>query len=221
MAARRELTDTDRGVAENLVRLVQVVFGFVLAQSLGSESAVVLRPWRAGNRLDAVALLGVYVTTVMSWIDWHATIARHPYDFSERHGLRIAERLRFGVDLFVVSVYAFTLFAVRELATSGAGLYLFGYVAMFAGYVVSGWLRRRRYGPAASILPPIVVFGTVALLAWVGLLVLEANDWGGSRGRAWGGVLMAVATMFAFRFVHTRARVRWRVRRAAAAAEPS
>jgi hypothetical protein len=213
------LTDSaaERQVSDQLVRLVQVVFGFVLAQSLGLYSAVVLRPWRAGDRLTALALLGVYVTTIMSWIDWHGTVARHPYDFDERHGVRITERLRFGADIFVVSVYAFTLFAVGEINDAGADLYVFGFVAMFAGYIASGWLRRRTYGPTASHLPPIVVFGAVTCAAWVVLLVFDANEWASRSARAWSGVVTAIVAMAAFRFVHTHERVRWRMRHARAA----
>jgi hypothetical protein len=197
-------------VSVQLVRLVQVVFGVVLAHSLDLYSDVVLRPWRAGNRLDALALLGVYVTVIMSWIDWHRTVARRPYDFGERRGVRVAEQFRFGADLFVVSVYAFTLFAVGDIASAGASLYLFGYVAMFAGYIASGWLRRRTYGRVASNLKPMVIFGAVALVAWIVLVVFEANDWFNRRGRAWAGVVVAIVAMAAFRWVHTHQRVRWR-----------
>lgn len=208
----RDPNEADRRVSDQLVRLVQVVFGVVLAQSLNLYAEVVLRPWRAGNRLDALALLGVYVTIVMSWIDWHRTVARRPYDFGERHGVRVAERLRFGADLFVVSVYAFTLFAVGDIASAGASLYVFGFVAMFTGYIASGWLRRRTYGPVASNLAPIVIFGAVALAAWIALLVFEANDWAGRRSRAWTGVIVAIVAMGGFRVVHTRERVRWLAR---------
>jgi hypothetical protein len=214
VAPLRDSAAADGHLSDQLVRLVQVVFGFVLAESLGLYSEVVLRPWRDGNRLTALALLGVYVITIMSWIDWHGTVALHPYDFDETRGVPVAERLRFGADLFVVSVYAFTLFAVGEIAGAGASLYMFGYVAMFAGYVASGWLRRRRYGPDASNLRPIVIFGVVAALAWVVLVVFDANDWAPRRGRAWVGVIVAVLGMGTFRWVHTRQRVRWRMRRA-------
>jgi hypothetical protein len=111
-------------------------------------------------------------------------------------------------------VYAFTLFAVGEIAGAGAGLYMFGYVAMFAGYIASGWLRRRRYGPDASNLRPMVIFGGIAAVAWVVLVVFEANEWASRRGRAWGGVVVAVVGMGIFRWVHTRQRVRWRMRHA-------
>ncbi len=142
-----------------------------------------------------------------------------PYDFGERHGIRVADRLRFGADLFVVSVYAFTLFAVGEIAGAGASIYVFGYVTMFAGYVASGWLRRRGYGSTASNLRPIVLFGSLALTVWVVLLVFEANDWAGRRARAWAGVIVVVAVMGGFRWVHTHERIRWRRRHARPAAD--
>jgi hypothetical protein len=59
-----------------------------------------------------------------------------------------------------------------------------------------------------------VIFGAVALATWVVLLVFEANDWVGHRGRAWAGVIVAVAVMGVFRWVHTRERVLWRRRHA-------
>ena len=99
MAPSRDPGSVD-WLSEQLVRLVQLVFGFVLAEGLGRYAEVVLRPWHDGNRLTALALFGVYVTTIMSWIDWHGTVARYPYDFGERHGVRVADRLRFGADLY-------------------------------------------------------------------------------------------------------------------------
>ncbi len=75
MAPSRDPESAD-WLSEQLVRLVQLVFGFVLAEGLGRYAAVLLRPWHDGNRLTALALFGVYVTTIMSWIDWHGTVAR-------------------------------------------------------------------------------------------------------------------------------------------------
>jgi hypothetical protein len=62
------MTEFDRRVSDHLVRLVQVVFGVVIAQSLILYRDVVVAPhlhWVA-----TIALGVIYITTVLSWIDW-------------------------------------------------------------------------------------------------------------------------------------------------------
>lgn len=199
------MTEVDKRVSDQLVRLVQIIFGFVLAQSIGRYDDVVLNPFGGIYRLQAVALLGVYVTTVLSWIDWHVTMVLRPYNFNPQAGRRVPEELRLFSDLFIVSAYAFLLLAVREIGTSGdADLtkYLVGYVGVFVGYLSSGLLRRWTYGPVASAIRPIAIFlclnGIVfATYEWL------ADD---SAWSTWLYVLVPVGMMVAYRIVRRHLR---------------
>ena len=67
-------------VSDQLVRLVQVFFALVLAQSLFLFRSALLHPFSYGNRIAVLALACVFYTTVASWVDWHVAMARRPYD---------------------------------------------------------------------------------------------------------------------------------------------
>ena len=69
----------EQRVSDQLVRLVQVLFALVLAQSLFLFRAVLLNPFSYGNRVAVLAWASVFYTTVASWIDWHVAMARRPY----------------------------------------------------------------------------------------------------------------------------------------------
>lgn len=151
-----------RRVSEQLVRLVQIIFGFVLAQSLGRYSDVVIAPFAYEHRVALVALVGVYFTTVMSWIDWHPTMEANPYNMSSKNPHRKTEVLRIWFDLGVVSAYAYLLFSIEPFKINpqgDIGAHLIGYPIVFGLYLGSGQLRRRAYGKFASYLSSIIVFG--------------------------------------------------------------
>jgi len=163
------------------VRLVQVVFALVLAQSLFLFRAVLTHPLRAENRVALLALAAVFTTTVLSWIDWHTTMVYSPYDTHHR-----SEKVRLFADLLVVVIYAYLLFAVEPLVGHpGVSLqrYLLGYPLVFFAYLVSGVTRRRNYGVTASRLKPIGVFlgvyGSVSLYYWDARSIheLTGGDW--------------------------------------------
>jgi hypothetical protein len=98
------VTEIDRKVADQLLRLVQIIFGFSLAQSFARYSVIVLRPLEHGHRLPFLALLAVYVTAILSWVDWHTTMAIRPYNFNPETGRPYAEKARLFADLYVVFV---------------------------------------------------------------------------------------------------------------------
>jgi hypothetical protein len=69
-----------RQISDQLVRLVQLFFGFVFAQSLLALRPVILEPFQRDHWVAAVAIPVVCYTVVSSWIDWHVTMAYSPYD---------------------------------------------------------------------------------------------------------------------------------------------
>jgi hypothetical protein len=69
-----------RRVSDQLVRLVQLLFGLVAVQPLLLYGDVFVQPFAYEHRTAVFALLAVYVTTVSSWIDWHITMEANPYD---------------------------------------------------------------------------------------------------------------------------------------------
>jgi len=212
---RLVVTETDRKVSDQLVRLVQIIFGFVLAQSFSRYADVVLRPFEQLHRLSFFALVAVYVTAVLSWIDWHITMALRPYNFNPETGRRLVEKARLFSDLLIVSLYAYLLLAVTDLhdGTPDATLFLVGFVGVFAGYWLSGFLRRRSYGRIASSLVPITTFLLLYVALLVGYRVAISREWWGGPVAEWLAVGAALALMMIYRVVRSSIRARKRRRK--------
>ena len=204
------MTERDRRISEQLVRLVQIVFGLVLAQSLLLHRDIVVHPFSAGNWIAALALAAVYITTVLSWIDWHVTMEMRPYNFSFQNTHRFTEQIRLGVDLFIVTVYAY-LFTVEELKSrpdEWMGGYLLGFPVIFGAYFLSGIARRRSHGKLATNSTPIIWFG----LAYVGLYLAYGRAYIGlgqhsSNWLLWVNafsIILALGLMVLYRMVRRR-----------------
>lgn len=162
------MTDRDQRASDHLVRLVQVVFGVVIAQSLILYREVVVSPHE--HWVAALGLGIVYVTTVLSWIDWHITMEARPYNFNPRNRHRPTEQLRLGCDLIVVTLYAYLLLSLSPMVGAPDGSiapHILGYPAVFVAYYFSGLARQVAHGKLASSPGPIVIFG----LLYVGLYI--------------------------------------------------
>jgi uncharacterized HAD superfamily protein len=149
-------------VSDQLVRLVQIFFALVLAQSLVLFRSTLLHPFNYENRIAVLALVCVFYTTVASWIDWHVAMARRPYDTR-----RLPERFRVYSDVGISMLYAYLLFTIEPLVNdpdASLSLHLLGYPLVFGLYLVSGLLRRWTHGRAASKIAPLVV-GFIAYIA--------------------------------------------------------
>jgi len=163
----RRMTPIDQQrLSDQLVRLVQVFFALVLAQSLFLFRDALLHPFAEENRIAVLALACVFYTTVASWVDWHVAMAHRPYD-TRQH----SERFRVYADVGVSALYAYLLFTVEPLVGKPTGSltgHLLGYPMVFGLYLVSGFLRRWTHGRSASKVKPL--FG--GLTAYVILLLL-------------------------------------------------
>jgi uncharacterized HAD superfamily protein len=158
------MLERDRRVSDQLVRLIQLVFGLVIANSLYLYREVLVHPFARGHGVALLALVSVFAMTVLSWIDWHVTMELHPYDRR-----RPVECLRLAADLAIVVVYAYILFAVEDFVASPAGRidrYLAGFPVVYALYLLSGGARKYAYGVAASRFLPIVAFFAFFLALW-------------------------------------------------------
>src|SRR4026208_2000155 len=93
-----------RQISDQLLRLVQVFFGFVFAQSLLALKPVILRPYEREYWVAAIAPCSVFYTAVSSWIDWHITMAYSPYGTDS-----MSERMRMYFDLGIATIYAYLL----------------------------------------------------------------------------------------------------------------
>ena len=160
--------DTER-FSEQLVKLPEIIFGLVLAQSLVSYRAILIDPVPSGDPsshvVAIVALITVYITTVLRWYDWHHTMMDRPYDMSRFGG---TEWARLASDMVIVVLYAYLLFSIAPFESDPTAIiwrHLLGYPLIFIVYLLSGVARRRAYGPLASNLRSIIAF--LAILSGV------------------------------------------------------
>jgi 5'(3')-deoxyribonucleotidase len=203
------VTERDRKISDRLVELVQVIFAFVLAQGLADNRAALLHPMSHGVAL--LALVTVYVTTILSWVDWHTLMERQPYRVSMRREhetrrdrqLRSLEYGRLWFDLIIVALYAELLFLVEPLSDRPSGSlarFLFVYLALYVLYVVSGEFRRWAYGPWASLLKANLWFVGVFAALWAVYSLLRTTGChlacGSSPGK-WQNVVFLSATLVA------------------------
>jgi uncharacterized protein len=212
------VTETDQKVSDQLVVLIQVVFGFVLAQSFSGYATVILSPWEPQNRVAFFALLVIYITTVLSWMDWHLTMALRPYNLNPAAGLVRIEQFRVFSDLLIVSIYAFALLSVESLAKDAGGdalKYLWSFSAIFLGYTISGVLRRMSYGSLASSLRPILFFLALYVLLGVSYFYLRRSQHHDATALNAVAISLALLLMLAYRLVRRSVRERNRANKVA------
>ncbi len=139
-----------RRASERSVWVTQILFALVLAKGLVLYKDLILHPIgvKETHLLGSLGLAGVYVTTLLSWIDFSRTMDKRPYFY----GIR-SEYLRFLVDVAIVVFYAYLLFAVEYMLKGPSAditLYIAGYPLIYVGYLASGIFRIRMYGSVAS-----------------------------------------------------------------------
>ena len=178
----------DQRISDNLVRLVQVVFGLVIAQSLLLYRAVIVAPG-SPHYLAAVALLVIYTTTVMSSIDWHNTMEFNPYNLNPRNiPTSFRSSYSSGFDSVIVSIYAYALFTIaifEDNPRNSTARFLFAFPLIFLAYsyqayfAVSATDDTHRTSGSSSI-------GTALGLVWLLYLLLAfANSSDDHAYRQW------------------------------------
>jgi hypothetical protein len=124
-------TERWKRISDHLVRLVQILFGVVVGQSLVLYREVVVSPFEHDYLAASLALVSIYVMIVWSWMDWNMTTEMRPYDLRRartdaspsEHLAEHTERWRLYVDLAIVTVYAYVLFQVAPVVgDSGADI---------------------------------------------------------------------------------------------------
>jgi len=206
------MEDQDKKVSDQLVRLIQIIFGFVLAQSISRYEEIFLHPLNRNHFLAALAIITIFLTTVLSWIDWHITMGLRPYNFNPRdRRWRIIDEFRLFSDMIVVIVYAYVLLTIKDFSSdprADISGYLLGFFFIFLGYFFSGYLRRLSYGRLASQLGIIIVFGIFYLLLFLAYychlfdLITKENI---EKSNIY-GILIVLLSMLAYRLIRRHKR---------------
>jgi hypothetical protein len=140
-------------LADYYVRLVDVIFAVTLTQTLViyHNEIVAFSP-----PLLIETLVLVYLTVALSWVGYHRSIMKYPYNKSAWSGFRVI------LDIFILVVYAFLAFAAKEPPKVIMGL-----AAVFALYAIDGCARIAEWRDTkaqAVVVCHIRVFATVRLV---------------------------------------------------------
>jgi len=160
-------------VSDRFVQFVDIVFGVVVAQGFVRYADLIMHP--SVSWFAVWALVGVYVVTTLSWVGYHRSMNRYPYETTTRKAW-----VRMACDFLIVALYARLLFSIEELRggaqTARLDNYIFGYLAIFALYLASGFSRVwERNDRSASRWTIILAFGAGYALLLVLYKVLVAN----------------------------------------------
>lgn len=148
-----ELSQSDNfdinSYSDRLLRLVQVVYAVVIGGSLIYFNEILFPPHCT---IEFGALFGVYLSAIMSWTGYHHRMGSFPYT-PTKFGV-----FRLFVDIFIVIMYAYLLFAGSKQGQS-IEPYLWGFSIVFFLWFISGLLRcieHRDWG--ASELKTLAIF---------------------------------------------------------------
>ena len=140
-------------LAEYYVRLVDVIFAVTFTQTLViyRNEIVAFSP-----RLLIETLVLVYLTVALSWVGYHRSIMKYPYNRSAWSGLRVT------LDVFILVVYAFLAFAAKEPPKVILGL-----ATVFGLYAVDGCTRIAEWRDTKVSKPWLsAIFSCLLLTVW-------------------------------------------------------
>lgn len=140
-------------LADYYVRLVDVIFAVTLTQTLViyRNEIVAFSP-----RLLIETLALVYLTVGLSWVGYHRSIMKYPYNRSAWSGFRVV------LDIFILVVYAFLAFAAKEPPKVVMGL-----AVVFALYAVDGCARIAEWRDTKVSKPWLsAIFACLLLSVW-------------------------------------------------------
>ncbi len=164
MSEANQIATRPLWVSDRFVQFVGIVFGVVVVQSFVRYDTYILNPFSSNSIFPFLALIGIYITTTSSWIGYHRSMNRYPYDTKSGMGT-----LRMHLDLFIVAVYAFLLFSIQDLSKganeSSLLRYLWGYFAMWPLYLLVGIVRQKEKKQRKASFPGLLlIFGVVHLI---------------------------------------------------------
>lgn len=157
-------------LADQLLEPTKLVFAVVIAESLREYRVVLTSPIHNGHYIAALALGGVYLTTVWSWFGWHSAHVKYPYQVSEGRISKGSEKLRFYADLAIVIAYAYALFQIEPLVDvpqHDLMWLLVAYPIIISLYGIENILRYLAYGSnvrrAIPLGPTFAVFSALTV----------------------------------------------------------
>jgi hypothetical protein len=196
----------DRGLntkhlSDHLVRGIDFLFALTLGQGILLFQWFWSDPLHSRNIPVALALLAVYLTTFLSFIDWHIAMDERPYMVTVgTTGEQWLERLRVWIDLLIVMTYAYLLINANDFKSDpnhSLNAFLIGFPIMFVLYIVWELLRRLAYSAPRTSLSVLV--GTLVALVAVAACYHAIN--GNIHDGDIASLSVVIAIIGAFRFL--------------------
>ncbi len=159
-ADRTTREEAEAATSGHLVRMIDFIFGLVLAQGLLRYHAVVVSPFKS-NVPVVLALVTIYYTVIRSFVAWHSAIERRRYRI-DYFPPRTTELWRVYVDVLIVGTYAYLLLTAEPLIKDGGAniqRLLWGFPLLFLLFLAWGHLRRVAWGSDEFNFRYLVGFG--------------------------------------------------------------
>jgi|GEM_PF-3717852 len=125
-------------VSERFIQFVDIVFGVVVAQGFVRYFDLIINP--GSSWFAFCVLVSAYIVIILSWIGYHQSISRYPYEVRT-----VKAWIRMFFDFLVVSVYARLLFSIADFKAGAENArldnYLWNYPLIFGLYLLSGFTR--------------------------------------------------------------------------------
>jgi 5'(3')-deoxyribonucleotidase len=182
-------------ISDYFVRLVDIIFGFILAQGFVLYRARIIEP---NLSVNSVSLLLVNATVLLSWVGYHRSVNAFPYNAT------FVSKVRLTFDLLILVVYSYLVFVVEDLSRVLIGLF-----AVFFLYVVTGVIRTREWHDRkASRLRLSIIIAVAYFLEWSisadGFLSKWSVPMVGEPVLKWTLVLSALGLMLFYRGMRGR-----------------
>jgi 5'(3')-deoxyribonucleotidase/uncharacterized membrane protein len=143
------LKEKRKWISDRLLAYVNIVFAFVVGQTITRNVELLAKPWT--YPFAFVALVVVFITVSLSWFGYHKSMYKYPYK-AERPFYKL---IRPFSDFIIVVFYVLLLFSIDTLKTGPANATLNSFILYFAliflFYWVDGVIRINEYkDPNAS-----------------------------------------------------------------------
>jgi 5'(3')-deoxyribonucleotidase len=136
--------------------------------------------------LENITLVLVYATIILSWVGYHKSILRYPYNKSRW------SRFRLFFDIVILLLYSYLVFVGQDLPRV-----LLGLAAIFFVYSIDGLIRIREWRDSKVSKPWLsFLFGVGFVLEWYSLL-----NW---TNLSWVLVFLTLGVVFGYREVRGR-----------------
>lgn len=182
-------------IAQHFVRLVDIIFGVILAQGFVIYRNSIVAPSLSVSNLS---LLLVYATVLLSWIGYHRSVNAFPYNATS------VSKIRLLFDILILVLYSYLVLAAENISMVLLGLFLVSLLYMVTGLIrILEWKDRK---VSRLRLSGLLTVGYLAewLFSPAGLFSSWSVPLIGEETLSWFLVVLALVLLIAYRWIRGR-----------------